>query len=547
MAKDIKYSEEARSIMKRGVDKLANTVKVTLGPKGRNVVLDKGFGSPTITNDGVTIAKEIELEDKFENLGAQLIKEVAEKTNDVAGDGTTTATILAQAMIAEGLKNIAAGANPMAIRRGIEYGVKAAVGALKKNSKPVSGKEEIAQVASISADNGEVGALIAEVMDMVGRDGVITVEEGQSLGLEKEVVEGMQIDQGFVSPYMVTDANRMESAVEDPLILITDKKISSAQDIVPVLEKIVQTGKKDIVIIADDVDGEALTTIVLNKLRGVFNALCIKAPGYGDSKKEMLSDIAVLVGADVISEDTGLTFEKVEMSQLGRARRVVADKDKTTIVDGKGDQKAIKERISQIKKQIEKADSDFDKEKLQERMAKLSGGVGVIKVGAATEVELKELKHRIEDALSATKAAVEEGIVPGGGVALVDVIRTVGDAEVQGEDEKVGLSIVRRALEYPIRQIAQNAGKDGSVIIEEVRRKERGVGYDAASDEYVDMVKAGIIDPLKVTRSALQNAASVAAMVLTTEAAVADIPEKKEMGGANMPGGGMPDMGGMGY
>jgi len=545
MAKDIKYSEEARMAMKRGMDKLANTVKVTLGPKGRNVVLDKGFGSPTITNDGVTIAKEVELEDRFENLGAQLIKEVAEKTNDVAGDGTTTATILAQAMIAEGLKNIVAGANPMAIRRGIEKGVKIAVEALKKSSKPVSGKEEIAQVASISADNSEVGALIAEVMDMVGRDGVITVEEGQSIGLEKEVVEGMQIDQGYASPYMVTDTTRMEAVVDDPLILITDKKISSAQDIVPVLEKIVQTGKKDIVIIAEDVDGEALTTIVLNKLRGVFNALCVKAPGYGDRKKEMLSDIAVLVGAEVISEDTGLTFEKVEISQLGRARRVVADKDKMTIVEGKGDQKEIKERISQIKKQIEKADSDFDKEKLQERMAKLAGGVGVIKVGAATEVELKELKHRIEDALSATKAAVEEGIVPGGGVALVDVIRSVGEADVQGEDEKVGLSIVRRALEYPIRQIAQNAGKDGSVIIEEVRRKEKGVGYDAARDEYVDMFKAGIIDPLKVTRSALQNAASVAAMVLTTEAAVTDIPEKKETAGgagAGMPGG-MPDMG----
>jgi len=545
MAKDIKYSEEARMAMKRGMDKLANTVKVTLGPKGRNVVLDKGFGSPTITNDGVTIAKEVELEDRFENLGAQLIKEVAEKTNDVAGDGTTTATILAQAMIAEGLKNIVAGANPMAIRRGIEKGVKIAVEALKKGAKPVSGKEEIAQVASISADNSEVGALIAEVMDMVGRDGVITVEEGQSIGLEKEVVEGMQIDQGYASPYMVTDTTRMEAVVDDPLILITDKKISSAQDIVPVLEKIVQTGKKDIVIIAEDVDGEALTTIVLNKLRGVFNALCVKAPGYGDRKKEMLSDIAVLVGAEVISEDTGLTFEKVEISQLGRARRVVADKDKMTIVEGKGDQKEIKERISQIKKQIEKADSDFDKEKLQERMAKLAGGVGVIKVGAATEVELKELKHRIEDALSATKAAVEEGIVPGGGVALVDVIRSVGEADVQGEDEKVGLSIVRRALEYPIRQIAQNAGKDGSVIIEEVRRKDKGVGYDAAHDEYVDMVKAGIIDPLKVTRSALQNAASVAAMVLTTEAAVTDIPEKKETAGgagAGMPGG-MPDMG----
>lgn len=551
MAKQIKYSEEARIGLKKGVDKLANTVKVTLGPKGRNVVLDKGFGSPTITNDGVTIAKEIELEDKYENIGAQLIKEVAEKTNDVAGDGTTTATILAQAIISEGLKNIAAGANPMALRRGIEKGVKAAVEALKKNAKPVSGKEEIAQVASISADNQEVGALIAEVMDMVGRDGVITVEDGQSISLEKEVVEGMQIDQGYISAYMVTDANRMEAAIDDPAILITDKKISSAQDIVPVLEKVVQSGKKDIVIIADDVDGEALATIVLNKLRGVFNALCIKAPGYGDRKKESLSDLAVLTGAEVVSEDTGLTFEKVELSMLGRARRVVADKDKTTIVDGKGDEKKIKERVNQIKKQIEKEDSSFDKEKLQERMAKLSGGVGVIKVGAATEVELKELKHRIEDALSATKAAVEEGIVSGGGVALVDVIRLVDEVQVEDADEKVGVKILKKALEFPIRQIATNAGKDGSVVIEEVRKKEKGVGYDAAHDDYVDMVKAGIIDPLKVTRSALQNAASVAAMVLTTEAAVADLPESKcQCGGAaggGMPTGPMPDMGGMGY
>lgn len=531
MAKQIKFSEEARAGLRKGIDTLADAVKVTLGPKGRNVVLDKGFGSPTITNDGVTIAKEIELEEKFENLGAQLIKEVAEKTNDVAGDGTTTATVLAQAIITEGLKNIAAGANPMAIRRGIEKAIKAAVEALKQNSKPVAGKEEIAQVASISADNQEVGALIAEVMDMVGRDGAITVEEGRSIGLEKEVVEGMQIDQGYLSPYMVTDTARMETVIEDPAILITDKKISAATDLVPVLEKIVQTGKKDIVIIADDVDGEALATIVLNKLRGVFTALCVKAPGYGDSKKEILSDLAILTGAQVVSEDTGITFDKVELEMLGGARRVVAAKDKTTIIEGRGESKKIKERIAQIKAQIEKAESDFDREKLQERLAKLAGGVGVIKAGAATEIELKELKHRIEDALSATKAAVEEGIVPGGGVALVDVIKSLDEIEVADPDEKVGVKSVQKALEAPIRQIAQNAGKDGSVVIEEVRHREKGVGYDAAADQYVDMIKAGIVDPLKVTRSALQNAASVSAMVLTTEAAVTDIPENPPAGG----------------
>jgi len=528
MAKQIKFSEDARAGLRRGIDILANAVKVTLGPKGRNVVLDKGFGSPTITNDGVTIAKEIELEEKFENLGAQLIKEVAEKTNDVAGDGTTTATVLAQAIISEGLKNVAAGANPMAIRRGIEKASKLAVEELKKNAKPVAGKEEIAQVASISADNREVGTLIADVMDMVGRDGVITVEEGRTIGLEKEVVEGMQIDQGYLSPYMVTDANRMEAVVEDPVILITDKKISAASDLVPILEKIVQTGKKDVVIIADDVDGEALATVVLNKLRGVFTALCVKAPGYGDNKKEMLFDLAVLTGAQVVSEDTGITFDKVELDMLGSARRVVATKDKTTIVEGRGEPKKIKDRVAQIKAQIEKAESDFDREKLQERLAKLSGGVGVIKVGAATEVELKELKHRIEDAVSATKAAIEEGIVPGGGVALVDVIKSLDNVEVADADEKVGVKIVKKALEAPIRQIVQNAGKDGSVVIEEVRHQDIGVGYDAATDQYVDMIKAGIIDPLKVTRSALQNAASVAAMVLTTEAAVTDVPEKNQ-------------------
>ncbi len=535
MAKQIKFSEEARTGLRRGIDTLANAVRVTLGPKGRNVVLDKGFGTPTITNDGVTIAKEIELEDKFENLGAQLIKEVAEKTNDAAGDGTTTATILAQAIISEGMKNIAAGANPMAIRRGIEKAAEAAVEDLKKNAKPVSGKEEIAQIASISADNEEVGDLISEVMDMVGRDGVITVEEGQSIGIEKEVVEGMQIDQGYVSAYMVSDTVRMEAVLDDPFVLVTDKKISSAQEIVPILEKIVQAGKKDIIIIAEDVDGEALTTIVLNKLRGVFNALCVKTPGYGDSKSEVLEDLAILAGTKVISESTGMTFDKVELDHLGRARRVVAEKDKTTIVEGKGDQKAIKARVEQIKGQIKKSDSDFDREKLQERLAKLSGGVGVIKVGAATEIELKELKHRIEDAVGATKAALEEGIVSGGGVALVDVIRTLDEVQTDDPDEKVGVKIVKKALEIPIRQIAENAGKDGSVIIEEVRRKEKGVGYNAAKDVYVDMVKAGIIDPLKVTRSALQNAASVAAMVLTTEAAICDLPEKNPPASGGMP------------
>lgn len=543
MAKQIKFSEDARASLRKGIDVLANAVKVTLGPKGRNVVLDKGFGSPTITNDGVTIAKEIELEDKFENLGAQLIKEVAEKTNDAAGDGTTTATVLAQAIITEGLKNIAAGANPMSLRRGIEKGAKAAVEALKKSAKPVSGKGEIAQVASISADNKEVGSLIAEVMDMVGRDGVITVEEGQSIGLEKEVVEGMQFDQGYASPYMVTDTTRMESALDDPMILITDKKIGAAADIVPVLEKVVQSGKKELVIIADEVEGEALTTIVLNKLRGVFTCLCVKAPGYGDRKKEMLSDIAVLTGADLISADTGVKFEDVSLDQLGRARRVVSDKDKTIIVEGKGEQSAIKERVKQIKTQIEATDSDFDREKMKERLAKLSGGVGVIKVGAATEVELKELKHRIEDALSATKAAVEEGIVSGGGVALVDVIRAIDEVSGDDADENVGLKMLRKALEAPLRQIAENAGKDGSVVIEEVRRKDKGIGYNAATDEYVDMIKTGIIDPLKVTRSALQNAASVAAMVLTTETAITDLPEKHAPAMPQMPSG----MDSMGY
>jgi len=540
MAKQIKFSEEAREKLKKGVNILADTVKVTLGPKGRNVVLDKGFGGPTITNDGVTIAKEIDLEEKFENLGAALIKEVAEKTNDSAGDGTTTATILAQAMINEGLKNVTAGANPMAIRRGIEKATDQIVDALKKSAKKISGKEEIAQVASISADNAEVGKLVADIMDMVGRDGVITVEEGKTIGLDKEVVEGMQFDQGFISPYMMTDSSRMEADLTDPAILVTDKKISTAQEIVPLLEKIVSSGKKELLIIADEVEGEALTLLVLNKLKGSFTAVAVKAPGYGDTKKEMIGDIAVLTGATAISEDTGTAWENVELEQLGSARKVLINKDNTTIIEGKGEKGAINARVEQIKSQIKKSESNYDKEKMQERLAKLTGGVGVLKVGAATEVELKEKKHRIEDALSATKAAVEEGIVSGGGVALVDVIRSLEEVKTADADEKLGVMIVRKALETPLRQIAENAGKDGSVVIEEVRRKEKGVGYDAAKDNYVNMIGAGIIDPLKVTRSALQNASSVASMVLTTEAVVTDLPEKNpSAGGMQMPQGGM--------
>ena len=540
MAKQMKFNEEAMRAVMSGVDQLANVVRITLGPKGRYVVLDKKFGSPTITNDGVTIAKEIELKDPFENMGAQLVKEVASKTNDDAGDGTTTATLLAQSLVNEGLKNVTAGANPMTIRRGLDKAAKTAIAALKESATPVSGHEAIAQVASISADSQEVGKLIADIIDMVGRDGVITVEESQTLGMDKEVVEGMQFDQGYVSPYMMTDTSRQEAVLENPLILVTDKKIGSAQDIVPVLEKIAQLGKKEVVIIAEDVEGEALTTLVLNKLRGVFTALAVKAPGFGDRRKEMLADIAVLTGAEVVSEDTGLTWENVTVEMLGKARKVVADKDKTTIIGGEGTALKIKARIEAIRQQIEKTDSDFDREKLEERLAKLSGGIGVIKVGAATEVELKEKKHRIEDAVSATKAALEEGIVSGGGVALIDVIRCLDTIKDIEPEEAVGVSILRKALEMPIRQIAINAGKDGSVIIEEIRRKEKGVGYDAAKDRYVDMVKSGIIDPLKVTRSALQNAVSVASMILTTEAVVTDIPEKKEMPmGAGMPQGGM--------
>lgn len=543
MSKQIKFSEEARNGLKKGVNILADSVKVTLGPKGRNAVLDKGYGAPTITNDGVTIAKEIELEDKFENMGAQLVKEVAEKTNDAAGDGTTTATILAQALINEGLKNVTAGTNPVEIRRGLEKAVAQAVKALQAQSKKIEGAESIAQVASISADSPEVGKLIAEIFDMVGSDGVITVEDSQTLGLSKEVASGMQFDQGFVSAYMMTDTTRQEAELENPLILITDKKISAAADIVPLLENIQKSGKKDVVIIAEEVDGEALAVLVLNKLRGVFNTLAVKAPGFGDRRKEILQDIATLTGAELVSEDTGIAWENVTVDMLGTARKIVADKEKTTIIDGGGDSASIKKRTEAIKAQIEKTDNSYDKEKMQERLAKMSGGIGVIKVGAASEVELKEKKHRIEDAVSATKAALEEGIVSGGGVALIDIIRSLDEVKVDGE-EKIGVAILRKALETPIRQIAANAGKDGSVIIEEIKRKEKGVGYNAATDEYVNMIDAGIIDPLKVTRSALQNAVSVAAMVLTTETVITDLPEKKDdlAGAAGMGamGGGMP-------
>ncbi len=545
MSKQIKFSEKARSGLLGGVNKLADAVKVTLGPKGRNVALDKGFGAPTITNDGVTIAKEIDLKDKFENMGAQLVQEVATKTNDIAGDGTTTATVLAQAIVTEGIKNVAAGANPMLIRRGIDRSVTAVVERLSELSTQIETREEKAQVASISADDEEVGKLIADVMDEVGQNGVVTVEEGQTIGLAKEVVEGMQFDNGYISPYMISDTTRMETVMEDPMILITDKKISSIQEILPLLEKLAQGGKKNFVIIADDVDGEALATLIVNKLKGTFNTLAVKAPGFGDRRKEMLQDIAALTGGTVISEDVGLKLDATEITHLGQARKVVADKDNTTIVDGKGDKTAIEERIEQTKKMLDQADSEFDREKMQERLAKLSGGVGVIKVGAATETELEEKKHRIEDAVSATRAAVEEGIVPGGGVALVRAVSALDEIKARG-DETVGVRIIRRALEEPLRQIATNAGKDGAVILSEVTKLDGNNGYNAAEDKYEDLVKAGIIDPTKVTRSALQNAASVSAMLLTTEAAVSDLPEPKDAAAPAMPGGGMPPgMGGM--
>jgi len=550
MAKQILFDEKARRALKKGVDKLADTVKVTLGPKGRNVVLDKGYGAPHITNDGVSIAKEIELEDKFENIGASIIKEVATKTNDIAGDGTTSATVLAQAIIGEGFKNVAAGASPMAIRSGLQKGSAAVVEALKKLSKTISNKAEIEQVATISAQDAEIGGMLADIMHELGKDSVITVEESQTFGLSKEVVEGMQFDKGFVSPYMITNTERMEAEYEDPYILITDKKISSLQELVPVIEKIAKAGKKELVIIAEDIDGEALTTLIVNKIGGRFNSLAVKAPGFGDRRKEMLQDIAVLTGGQVISEEVGLKLENIELKMLGRARKVVATKENTTIIEGKGSKKEIDARVALIKKQIEKSDSDFDKEKFQERLAKMAGGVAVIKVGAATEVEMKAKKDKIEDALNATKAAVEEGIVPGGGVALVRALSALDNLKVNDE-EAIGVKILKRALEEPLRQIAQNAGKDGAVVAAEVKKGSAGFGYNAATDEYVDLIKAGIIDPTKVVRSALQNAVSAASMLLTTEAVVTDLPEKKNCscGGSGQSGmpGGMPGMGGMDY
>ena len=527
MAKQIIFQEEARRKIKNGADKLANAVKVTLGPKGRNVVLDRGFGSPTITNDGVTIAKEVELEDKFENAGAEIVKEVAEKSNEVAGDGTTTAVVLAQAVIREGLKNVTAGANPLALKRGIERGTKKIVEELKAAAKPVTTQEEIAQVATISAENKEVGALIAEVIEEVGKDGVVTVEESKTFGLQKEIVKGLQFDRGYISPYMVTDSERMEAVYEDPFILVTDKKISALNEILPLLEKIAQSGKKELVIIADEIESEALATLVLNKLRGMFNALAVKAPGFGDRKKEMLQDIATMTGARVISEEVGLKLENVELSMLGSARRIVSTKENTTIIEGKGSKEDIDARVAQIRNELEAADSEFDREKLQERLAKLTGGVAVIKVGAATEVEQKAMQHKTEDALAATKAAIDEGIVTGGGVALLRASSLLDAIEAEG-DEKTGIAILTRALEEPIRQIAENAGVDGAVVVQKVRDGSEGFGFNAETMQYEDLMKSGVVDPTKVVRSSLQNAVSAAGMFLTTECVIADIPEEKK-------------------
>jgi len=539
MAKQIAYDEEARRSLKRGIDALASAVKITLGPKGRNVVLDKKWGPPSVCSDGVTIAKEIELKDPFENIGAQLIKEAATKTNDIAGDGTTTAVVLAQAMLHEGMKNVAAGANPMDLKKGIERAVSAIVEELKKIATPIKGKEQIAQVASLSAHENEIGELIADVMEKVGKDGVITVEESKGLKFETEYVEGMQFDRGYISPYFITNAERMEATLEDPYILITDKKISAISDILPLLEKLLQVSK-NFVVISEDVEGEALATLVVNKLRGTLNCLAVKAPGFGDRRKAMLDDIAILTGGRVISEEVGRKIDSATVADLGRARKVVSNKDDTTIVEGKGSDDEIKGRIKQIKAQIDETTSDFDREKLQERLARLAGGVAVIKVGAATEVELKEKKHRVEDALSATRAAVEEGIVPGGGVALINAMSVLDKIKADG-DEATGIALVKKALEEPLRQIAINAGKEGSVAVEFVRKAKKGIGYDADKDEYGNMVERGIIDPAKVTRAGLENAASIAAMVLTTEALVTDIPEKEKM--PPMPaGGGMEGM-----
>ena len=538
MAKEILFNEEARRALGRGVDQLANAVKVTLGPKGRNVVLDKKFGSPTITNDGVTIARDIELADPFENMGAQLVKEVATKTNDVAGDGTTTATVLAQAMIQEGMRNVAAGANPMILKKGIETAVKTLVEEIKKRSIKVSGKAEIAQVASVSAADEEIGGLIAEAMEKVGNDGVITVEESKGLQTALNVVEGMQFDRGYISPYMVTDPDRMEAVMDNPYILITDRKISAIADMLPTLEKVVKVGK-ELLIIAEDVEGEALATLVVNRLRGTFKAVSVKAPGFGDRRKAMLEDIAILTGGTVITEDMGRKLDSVELTDLGTARQVRITKDETTIIDGVGDKDVIAKRVSQIRAQVEETTSEFDREKLQERLAKLSGGVAVIEVGAATEVEMKDKKLRIEDALNATRAAVEEGIVAGGGTTFIDIIPALNTLEATG-DVQTGINLVKRAVEEPLRQIAYNAGLEGSVVVEKVKNTEAGVGFNALTEEYIDMVKAGIVDPAKVTRSALQNAASIASLVLTTETIVADKVEEN----AAVPA--MPPMGGMG-
>ena len=539
--KELKYNSEARKALEQGVDAVANAVKVTLGPKGRYVVLDKKFGAPTITNDGVTIAREIEVEDVFQNQGAQLVREVATATNDVAGDGTTTATVLAQSIVREGLKNVAAGANPLGLKRGIEKAVEDVVKNIEKQSTEISGKDQIARVATISAGDEEIGDVIADAIEKVGKDGVVNVEEGQTFGMDLEFTEGMQFDKGYISPYMVTDQERMEAVLEDPYILIANQKIGSVRDLLPVLEQTIQSGKP-LLIIAEDVEGESLATLVVNKLRGTFTGVSVKAPGFGDRRKRMLEDIAILTGGEVITEEMGLKLENTQISQLGRARRVVIAKDTTTIVDGAGESDAIKGRINQIKTEIENTDSDFDKEKLQERLAKLSGGVAVVKVGAATETEMKEKKHRVEDALQATRAALEEGIVPGGGVALLTAQEALDLDAFEDPDERTGARIVRRALEEPMRQIADNAGLEGSVVVNDVRKAKKGQGLNAANGEIVDLVKEGIIDPAMVTRSALQNAASIAKNILTTEAIVAEVPEKDGHGGG---GGGMPDMSGM--
>jgi len=539
MSKQISYSEEARKKLKAGVDKLTNAVKITLGPRGRNVVLESGFGSPTITNDGVTIAKEIELEDKIENTGAAIVKEVASKTNEVAGDGTTTATVLAQAIIDAGLKNIAAGANPLLVKKGIDKGMEVIVKALKLMSQPVSAKEKIVQVATISADDQEIGNLIAEVIEQVGKDGAITCEESKTFGLEKEIVKGLRFDKGYISPYMITDAERMEAVFEDPHILITDKKISALTEILPVMEKIAKQGRKNLLIIADELEGDALATLVLNKLRGVFNALAVKAPGFGDRKKELLEDIAVVTGGKVISEEVGLKLENVSEDMFGHCRKVISTKENTTIIEGKAQKESIDSRIAQIKREIKISESDFDKEKLQERLAKLAGGVAVIKVGAATEVEQKSRQHKTEDALAATRAAIEEGIVPGGGVALLRALDNLKNLQLVG-DEKTGLDILKRALEEPARIIAQNAGFDGGVVVSEIKKGKQGFGFNAQTLKYEDLLETGIIDPTKVVRSALENAISAATMFLTTEAVVADLPEKQEKM-PQMPGGMPPE------